>query len=561
MSDKVVVISLDGMTLDVIEPLIKMGRMPNFEKLAHEGVMGKLRSTIPPVTLPVFPTFTTGVNSGVHGVFDLRRREENSYKSVPVTIMESPVPKLWQIISSHGKRVCVGNVPGSYPPDEVSGCMISGKLTPTYESEFTWPKGLKTELEEKGIPHKFFAGAKYTDRNKETFLQNAHELVKRYRDIALYLIKEKEWDYFQFAFNAPDGVQHWYWKHMDENHPAHDPNVPERYRDAIFSVYERLDEAVGSIVREARNKYKGEQVNVILFSDHGFGPLLGNINMNKYLLDRGFLKLRSSPLTWLKGLALRLGWNGRNVVRVLDFLGLTKKKIAVPKRERDRKLLHWAEDLLKSTFIGMQDVDWSRTAAYSSGHWGQIFLNVEGREPQGIVKKGEEYTDLRSQVIEALCELKDPTGDELITETYTWEEIYSGDRMESAPDIVFFAQGGKYVTHGQFNFAVKDVISEPLAGKSGSHRRIGFYMMSGPAVKNVASPPILDILDLSPTVLYLLGLPVPQHMEGKIPFGLLSKSSVVEFEDIPFGEYSHGSIASEDRELIEERLRGLGYLS
>lgn len=186
----------------------------------------------------------------------------------------------------------------------------------------------------------------------------------------MYLIKEKEWDYFQFAFNAPDGVQHWYWKHMDENHPGHDPNIPAQYKDVIFSVYERLDEAMGSIVREARNKYKGEEVNIILFSDHGFGPLLGNINVNKYLLDRGLLKLKSSLLTWLKILALSLGWNGRSVVKILDLLGMTKKKIAVPKRELERKLLHLGEDFLKSTFIGLQDVDWSRTVAYSSGHWG-----------------------------------------------------------------------------------------------------------------------------------------------------------------------------------------------
>lgn len=167
MSDKMMVISWDGATLDIIIPLMKAGRMPNLKKWANEGVIRRLRSTIPSVTLPVFPTFITGVNSGVHGIFDLRRREKYSYKSVPVTIMESFILKLWQIISSHGKRVCIGNVPGSYPPDKINGCMISGKLTPTYESEFTWSKRLKKELENRGIPHKFFAGAKYSDHNKD----------------------------------------------------------------------------------------------------------------------------------------------------------------------------------------------------------------------------------------------------------------------------------------------------------------------------------------------------------------------------------------------------------
>lgn len=108
---------------------------------------------------------------------------------------------------------------------------------------------------------------------------------------------------------------------------------------------------------------------------------------------------------------------------------------------------------------------------------------------------------------------------------------------------------------------MKDVISEPLAGKSGSHRRIGFYMMSGPLVKNMISPPILDILDLPPTIMYLLGLPVSRHMEGKIPMALLSKKTEVKFEDILFEEHTEALISSKERKLIEEKLRSLGYLA
>ena len=149
----VLILGLDGATLDLVEPWSTDGTMPNLRRLMRIGAWGRLASTVPPATLPGWASFMTGVNPGRHAIFDFTRREPGTYRVRFVNSSDRQAPSVWRLLSDAGRRVAILGLPGTYPPEAVNGCMISGFDTPVTtraDRSFVYPPTLANEVERCG---------------------------------------------------------------------------------------------------------------------------------------------------------------------------------------------------------------------------------------------------------------------------------------------------------------------------------------------------------------------------------------------------------------------------
>ncbi|HEM60718.1 MAG TPA: phosphodiesterase, partial [Chloroflexi bacterium] len=146
LKSKVLVIGLDGVPLSLIRAWAEEGKLPTFRRLMERGVVGDLRSTIPPTSGPSWSTFMTGKNPGKTGIYDFLYRREGTYSFPPVNASRRDGVAIWKLLSDQGRTVGVVNVPMSYPVEKVNGYMISGWMTPYSAQDFSYPQDLWREL-------------------------------------------------------------------------------------------------------------------------------------------------------------------------------------------------------------------------------------------------------------------------------------------------------------------------------------------------------------------------------------------------------------------------------
>jgi predicted AlkP superfamily phosphohydrolase/phosphomutase len=223
--------------------------------------------------------------------------------------------------------------------------------------------------------------------------------------------------------------------------------------------------------------------------------------------------------------------------------------------------------LLKRLFLSFDDVDWSKTAAYSLGNVGQIYLNVAGREPQGSVQAGAAYDSTRNRIVERLAELRDPaTGESVVETIYRREEIYRGDQLDRAPDILFIPKRLEYFGFGEYEFGSHKVIEAMQRGISGTHRLTGVFLAYGAAVKPGVVVEGASLVDLAPTILHVLGEPIPSTMDGRVLQEVLVDGFEPELTAVgqapweaPVSPNGYG-LSQEDAQTLAQRLRSLGYV-
>ena len=293
-----------------------------------------------------------------------------------------------------------------------------------------------------------------------------------------------------------------------------------------------------------------EDAHVISMSDHGFGPLHRIVNLNNFLMEKGFLKLNRSPITVLKALAFKLGLSPAVIYRLVEKIGLQNMATKVSKNTRNQVL---------GKFLNYDNVDWNQTVAYSMGHVGQIYLNMAGREPNGIVTQAS-YKKTRQDIVDALQELKDENGRSLITKIILREETYHGPYTEKGPDIHLILDDYNIIAYPLFATNGK-IVTEQIRGDSGCHRREGIVIAHGPQFKKNLQLPIgADIIDIAPTVFALLGEAVPEHMDGAVLVDFFKEQPEVTYFDAEQELRDAHTLNEADNKQIEDRLRDLGYL-
>ncbi len=555
---KVLVIGLDGATLDLLGPWIAAGELPNLQRLMVQGAWGKLRSTLPPISSSSWSSFLTGTNPGKHGLVDFVYPGADSYKVTMINSSSRQTLALWNWLNEAGRKVGLLGIPTTYPPEPVEGFMVSGFMAPGPDSEWAYPRSLKQELQTALGGFQLSPNERYrSTRHLDRFLDDLVASVENRTQAALYLMREKPWDLFAVVYWDTDMVQHEIWRLIDPGHPRYDAAEAERHQDRILGFHRKVDADVGRLLAEL-----DEDTLVIVMSDHGFGPVHSFFLTNNWLASLGLLKFKRNPWTGTKRLLFRLGYTPLRMFRIARALGLGRLRKSVRFQQR--------AGLVNRLFLSFDDVDWARTRAFSIGSFGQVYINVAGVRPEGSVPAGEEYEELKDQIARAALALRDPrTGDSLVERVYRREEIYSGPYVRRTPDLIIQPRGWEYMAFGHADFGSNQLV-ESITGLSGHHRLDGIVILSGPGVKPGIRLEGASILDLAPTILHGMGVAVPQDLDGRVLSEAFEDGSPAArpirysqakvYRDWPSETDSTGSgLSDEETAEVQAKLQGWGY--
>ena len=554
MKKKLLVIGLDGASFNVLDPLIEKGHLKSLAGLIARGARADLETTFPPITAVAWSSFMTGKNPGKHGIFEFVRLDHASKRELAVNASFRQGRAIWDLLSDAGERVVVHNFPCTYPPHEVNGLMISDFMTPRGRTDFTYPSSLLSELEEKFGPYRLHLSQTYAKGNVEGVLDELFDELEYKAKVSEYLMTRYEWDAFFQYFWGTDRIQHELWHIIDEAHPRHDPEEARLYGDRVRGYFDRVDEIVGRLVELA-----GPDAIVCVASDHGFGPAHKYCSFNIWLLQEGFLKLKSDAMTRLKRTMFNLG-----LTPELAFKVVKKLPLGALRPSRGVSNQPGASSLLSKLFLSFNDVDWDRTVAFSKGNYGQIYVNLQGREPHGAVPSSE-YDSVCEAIVARLKALKDPaTGEPWADQVFRREQIYQGPRVSDAPDVAFLPRDMRYLPLGNADFTSNKFMVDAF-GISGCHRMHGVLITTGGAVEPGLRATGARIVDVTPTLLYLTGQPLPGDMDGQVLTEMIS----AEYLDATpikltseLGAEKAGEVEflPEENEEIIERLKSLGYM-
>lgn len=553
MSNKLLVIGLDGASFNVLDPLIEKSYLPNIAKLIAGGARADLETTFPPITAVAWSSFMTGKNPGKHGIFEFVRRDHHSKRELAVNASFRQGRAIWDLLSDAGKRVVVHNFPCTYPPHEINGLMIADFMTPRGRRDFTYPVSLLKEIEEEFGSYRLHLSQTYAQGNVEAVLDELFDELEYKAKVTEHLMTRYEWDAFFQYFWGTDRIQHELWHIIDEAHPRHNEEEARRYRDRVYDYFKRVDEIVGRLIELA-----GSNPLVLIASDHGFGPVHKYCSLNIWLLQEGFLKLKSDAMTRAKKLMFSLGLTPELAFKLVKKIPVGRLRPARGVSSQPR-----ASKLLSKFFLSFNDVDWGSSKAFSKGNYGQIYVNLEGREPNGVVSK-DEYEAVRDEIIERLRALADPlTGKPWVGQVFRREDIYNGPLVEDAPDIAFLPADMRHLPLGNADFTSNKFMVDAF-GISGCHRMNGVLIAHGEAIKP-ASTIEAGIYDIAPTLLYLLDQNIPDDMDGRVLTDAISE----EFLNANSIRLTAEGDSAQSRELefspeenaeVIDRLKQLGYI-
>jgi predicted AlkP superfamily phosphohydrolase/phosphomutase len=548
----VIILGWDGATWDTLRPLIAGGHLPNLKRLMDEGAQATLQTTVPPVSASAWVSFATGCNPGEHGVFDFVYPRPGSYEVGVTNVNLRAAPPFWKSIEQAGGQVGLISVPITFPPQPLNGFTVCGFLVPSADSQYTYPPELKQELLTQVGPWPVHEAEEHRGTDNARFCADMLHFDAARTEHVLHLMRTKPWDLLAFVMKSTDTLQHEIWQYLDPEHPRYEARAAAAMRPAIEAFYSGLDECVGRVVAAAP-----ADTLVVIMSDHGFGSFHKYFHVNNWLAGLGLLKFKRTPLSLLKRLLFTLGLTPVTGIRVAMALRLNRLRKRV-KRGRGR-------GLLRRLFLSFDDVDWIRTQAFSVGNFGQIYLNVRGERPQGAVEPGAAYEALRDRILQAARDLRDPqSGDHIIAHAYRREELYHGQRLGQSPDIILHTDRAKYVSFGHADFGSNQLV-EPSVGQTGHHAMNGILIMRGPQIRPGQNLPLANILDIAPSVLYAMGLPVPARMDGRALVEAFTPEFVGEHPlqrgEAPGYAPTDQTYSAEDQAQIEERLRDLGYLA
>ena len=321
-----------------------------------------------------------------------------------------------------------------------------------------------------------------------------------------YLMNEYGWDVFATHYWGTDRFQHELWHLLDESHPFFDRKEHDAHIGRIHEYWHAVDSTLGELFDEV-----GDDATVYLGSDHGFGPIKKFLCFNVWLINEGLLVLKRDAMTLFKRAVFKLGLTPDLAYRSAMKMGLAHLRLSVGVTNRS-KLMKLANLMM----LSLEDVDWSRTVAFSKGNYGQIFINLRGRESHGIVEPGAEYERVVSQISDKLRALVDPeTGQPLIGPVWRREDLYTGPHSDDSPDLQFLPSDMANKPLGTLDLTSNKFIT-PVYGNSGDHRMHGMMMGRGPELRRGAEIEGARIIDYAPTILHSFGVEVPADMDGRV---------------------------------------------
>jgi predicted AlkP superfamily phosphohydrolase/phosphomutase len=565
MRQRVLVIGLDGATFKLISPWVAEGRLPTFAKLMQEGCFGDLLSTPNMVSPAAWTSLATGENPGKHGIYDFMDLVPGTLKLRYLNSSHRESEPVWSLLNKAGKKVGVLNVPMTYPADQVNGFMISGWNAPSIKSKgFTWPANLIDELLDKFGDYPMFPTVK--KHVVEGNLREAVECLHRCLDLkiatARYLMQNREWDFLIAVLIETDQVQHYFWHLMDQGHPEYDAEAAGKYGDAIFNIYQKCDKALADFM-----EYIDDDTTLFVMSDHGSGMNHGGVQyLPLWLKQMGLTKDQeassSNPIK-IPGLWLKHQFK----VLLKEVYNLMNKRLSIKQKGYLNVIFPNLRDKVEAAWR-FSACDWSKTRVYF--HY-EPRINLKGREPFGIVSPGAEYEALRDYLIEKLYECKDvKTGQRVVEKVYKREEAFHGPQEDNAPDLIIqwkedvVISGLKCKGEDGKEVVVTDkFVDDP---RTGNHTARGIFLAFGKNIKKGIEIDEANIIDIAPTILYLMGASVPKVMDGSVLKTIFTEDQLehnpITYTDNQNDKGSRGDGYSDaDIDKVRENLNALGYLN
>ncbi|HFD39285.1 MAG TPA: hypothetical protein ENJ31_05485 [Anaerolineae bacterium] len=437
---RVVFIGLDGTPFTFMQRLIAEGRAPHAAHLAEQGSLLRMDSMWPWVSSVAWSTMMTGVNPGKHNIFGFIDRDPATYKQFIPTARQMRARTLWEVLSEAGKRVIVVNVPVTYPPRPVNGILVGGFLSPSLEKAVYPPSYLPTL---QSLGYIVDADPWKMRKSRDLALQEVNRALDARIRALFHLLEKEEWDYLHVHIMETDRLHHFLWQPMEEGDSTYAP--------AFYDFYRRIDDMLGRLAAKL-----DERTTLMWMADHGFCSIKKEVYVNRWLMDRGWLKLRNIP----------------------------------PDRKK-----------------GLHEID-PASVAYSLDP-GRVFLRVQGREKDGVVAPGAEYEALRDEIAAAALDLRDPDdGSPIFQAAFKREELYHGPYFEQAADLILAPYDG-YDPKGPL---YKDTLTYKGDELVGMHTYDDAMLYIG---RRSIAPRRFSVLNVMPSILELMDVPLPPGLDGE----------------------------------------------
>jgi predicted AlkP superfamily phosphohydrolase/phosphomutase len=548
---RLVVLGLDGATWTVLDPMRRRGLMPNLDALLQNAAYGTLTSVIPPVTTAAWTTMMTGCNPPRHGVFDHRYFDAAAGRMKVNHSGRIRVPTLWRQLSDAGRSIVCLNLPGQFPPPSLRGLVVSGMDAPHLEGalQTAGEFGAKLRAEVPAYSLRYFW--KRAPQSLEELTQNARLTVESFRGRAeggvLADRHVPDWSVVMVQFQNLDPFQHRVWRYLNVDETGIDE---PRWNEAACNVIRGLDTAIGLLCELADRRGAA----VMALSDHGFGPCLGRVDVNRILLDAGVARLPG-----------RLGNLRRRISQARDRLRVWKAKRVDP-TARSASF----DQSISSQF----PFDWKRTLAFAPHQDTAAMVYVNSAARQGLTRHTaplftpRQIDEACQAAAQALGNARHPeTGRPLFPQIITTADAYHLDpAREGYPDLIALPDDPYWV---RTRLTPSSAWITPDPNLPGTHRPEGIVALTGAGLRPGRSLKA-RLIDATPTILNLLGLPIPDHVEGR-PIGPDSTSTDPRntFNPIrhdPPEEALEGphrrpfEYTAEEQAILEQRLSDLGYL-
>jgi len=438
-------------------------QLPNLSRLIDEGIYGPLSSSIPCITVPAWTSMLSSKDPGVLGFYGFRNRADHSYERMNIATGSAiHEPRVWDVLGQAGKTSVVVGVPQTYPIKPLNGYLISSFLTPNTDRQYTFPNELRYEIDrvldgetyDVDVPH-------FRTTDKDFLVEQIQEMTEKRFEVIKYLVREKAWDFFMFVEIGLDRIHHGMWKFWDPSHPKHVPG--NQYEDAIPAYYRYLDHELGEMLGML-----DDDTVVIVVSDHGGQAMQGGFAVNEWLRQEGLLVLKDEPL----------------------YEGL------VP--------------------FEKVEIDWEKTTAWGAGgYYGRIFMNVEGREPQGKIP-ADEYEKARDALKERIEAIPDHEGNPMGSVAFKPDDLYREVR-NVAPDLMVYFGNLRWRSMGSFGLPEIYTFENDIGPDDANHAQEGVFVLWDPD-KDYGSQYVdgLQLMDVAPTALDVMDVQAPADMQGKV---------------------------------------------
>jgi len=542
-SRKLVLIGLDGATFRVLQPLIDAGVMPTVARMMREGASGPLMSTHPPVTCPAWPTMYTGVNPGKHGVFSFTCRGGGRPRTASLVDVKSPT--VWNLLSSSGRRCAVLNVPITYPAQALNGVMLSGFPAPDGSADVVWPRHHHAELLRAlpgfrvnwpGIPHAY-----QEDQPAAGVVRSANDWLRERIESFDHVLDGEDFDFCFLVYEYPDKVQHAFYPFLDPTCPESQGQYPNLL-DALHRGFRAIDSSIAELLRRF-----GKDANYMIVSDHGFGPIRRVVYLNHLLEKHGLFTPRRGKAVAAKAAA------------VMNVPLAVRARLGLGQDEPWHRLDTWQSPL----------TNFARSQAFGGHQYEHaVYINTKRKAEHGIVTD-DEYDGVRRRIVDTLKNATDPkTGERIFAAVSTADEVYEGERLADAPDVVFDLAPGYLVSSGiGLSFGLEQgFLRDARSGDvRGYHLSDGVFIGYGPAFRAVDDV-TASLLDVAPTVLALMGVSAIETMDGRVIEEAIKPDAVSALQRVasqPETERASSTdevYSAEDEMEITRRLADLGYL-